>query len=416
MPIGASEIPDLRLKRLRKLVTRFMNPPGLVLANLFGAPEKADSDTVEWESQIGNRGLTPFIPPGVPSPQVAPIGVTEHQAVAAFWAEKMYLDEAFLNNLRKAGTREGYEKARTRLARNMNMMTGRAERRREFMYAKMLAGGSLSYATKGGVMITLDYDIPTDQIVTLTTNYKWPAGTTKDILNDVMTAKIKVNNSCGSRVDYMLMTSEVLKYVAQDSTMQGLLKKNSFGDGSLFGKSAASVIGVRPEVLQNLFGIDNIVIYDDAYVVQAWLTAAVTADSTVNIYVDDISDIEAGMTVRFVDTSAGTYEEETIASVSPQAGYFTVATAPSTSYKAGADRIEITKKYLPTDKVIFFASKVEGQSIASFYQAPFGNDRHYGLYTDQWEEKDPEGVWIRVRNKGLPVLEQRDAVYVLDVA
>ena len=415
MPIGASDIPDLRLARLQKLVTRFMNPPHLILANLFGTPNKADSDVIKWESMIGNRGLTPFAAPGSPAQQVAPVGVTEHTAVAAFWKEKMYLDESFLNNLRKEGTTEQYEAARTKLAKNLGMMVGRAERRKEWMYAKMLSSGTFSYLTKGGVMTTVDYDIPSNQVVTLVTGDMWPSGSTKDILDDVMSAKIAVSDACGGTVDYMLMNSTVLRYIAADTTMRGLLQKSTFGEGDLFGKSG-SVIGVRPQVLGSLFGVDNIVVDDDTYVVSAWLTAAVTGSSTTDIYVDDISDFEAGMTVRFYDVSAKTYEDETISSVTPQGGYFTVASAPTASFRAGEDKVSVTRKYIPDDKCIFFASKVEGQPIANFLSSPFGNDRHYGVKTDQWEEKDPEGVWIRVQNKGLPVLEQRDAVYILDVA
>ena len=115
MPRGASDIPALRLVRLTKLITSFMTPPNLVVMNLFGS-QNAESDTIEWESITGNRGLTPFAAPGGKAHQTEPGGVAKHQAKAAFWKEKMYLDEVFLNNLRKAGTDNAYEAAATRLA------------------------------------------------------------------------------------------------------------------------------------------------------------------------------------------------------------------------------------------------------------------------------------------------------------
>jgi len=62
-----------------------------------------------------------------------------------------------------------------------------------------------------------------------------------------------------------------------------------------------------------------------------------------------------------------------------------------------------------------FASKVEGQPIAEHIQAPFGLGRHYGQFVDEKEEWDPEIQWIRVQDKGLPVLYQEDAVYTIDV-
>jgi hypothetical protein len=48
--------------------------------------------------------------------------------------------------------------------------------------------------------------------------------------------------------------------------------------------------------------------------------------------------------------------------------------------------------------------------------SPFGLDRAYGMKVDQETEWDPEGLWIRTQNKGLPVLYNRDAVYVMTVA
>jgi hypothetical protein len=75
----------------------------------------------------------------------------------------------------------------------------------------------------------------------------------------------------------------------------------------------------------------------------------------------------------------------------------------------------MTKKFLPTDKFVMFASTVEGQKIAEFMRAPFGLNRQYGLQVDTHEEWDPDGMWVRVQNKGLPVLYNKDATYVLTV-
>ena len=115
MPHSHADIPDLRLKRLTKLITRFTTAPSLVLTNLFGS-DNWDSDVIKWESQIGNRGLTPFVAPDSESPRVAPLGIAQHEAKTASWKEKMYLGESFLNNLRAPGTTATYLRTRTRLA------------------------------------------------------------------------------------------------------------------------------------------------------------------------------------------------------------------------------------------------------------------------------------------------------------
>lgn len=407
MPKGASDIADLKLVRLQKLIETFQTSPNLKLLGLFGQ-FNAVSDKIEWESQVGTRGLTPFVAPTAPAPQLAPLGVAQHSAFAAFWKEKMYMDEVFLNNLREPGTTATYMTAQRRLAREMNRMRNRSDRRREWMVAKMLTGGSFTYSGANGVKLSVDYGVPTAQLVTLAASRKWSTGASRNIVEDIMDAKLTLSNNVGATIDYAMFTSEILKYMVLDSSLQTLLSKSNFGQGDLFARPV--------QVLGNLLDIPNMVLYDEQFQLKAWLTAAVTADSTTTVYVDDATDFEVGDTLRFNDVSASTYEEETISAVDVDAGTITVSTAPSTSYKASEDNVTATKKFVPTTKFCMFASSVEGERIAEFMNAPFGLNRQYGMKVDQDEEWDPEGLWIRTQNKGLPVLYNRDAVYTLTVA
>jgi len=386
----------------------------MVLSNLFG-DSNADSSTIKWESQNGNRGMTPFTAPGSPSPETAPQGVAAHSAEAAEWREKIQYDEEFLNNLRKEGTESQYLAAKQRLARDMKSLRGRCDRRKEWMFAKMLENGSFSYSQKGGVKTSVDYDIPSDHTSTLTTDYKWEAGTSRDILKDIMDAKITISKDCNGIVDYAICNSTVLKFMALDDSIQTLLQKTSFGAGDLFKKAGGKIIGVNAPVLGSLLDIKNLVVYDERYVVKAWLTAVVTGASTTAVSVDDVTDFEAGGTLRFHDASAGTYEDETIASIQVESGTVTVSSAPTASFKAAEDYVTMTRSFIPDDKFVMFASQVDGQKIAEFKQAPFGLARKFGMETDVWDNKDPELTYIRVWNKGLPILYQRDALFVYDV-
>lgn len=407
MPKGASDIADLKLVRLQKLIEQFQTAPNLRLMSLFGS-FAAESDKIEWESQVGTRGMTPFVAPTAPAPQIAPLGVAKHSAFAAFWKEKMYMDEVFLNNLRQPGTDSTYMTSQRRLAKELGRLRNRSDRRREWMFAKMLTAGSFTYSGVNGVKLSVDYGIPSAQLVTLSATQKWSTGTARNIVSDIMDANITMSNNIGGIVDYALFTSEVLKYMVLDPSIQTLLSKSTFGQGDLF---------TRPvEVLGSLLGISNMIQYDEAFQLKAWLTAAVTGSSTVSLSVDDATDIEVGDTIRLNDTSAGTYEEETCSAVDVDAGTVTISTAPTASFKAGEDTITVTKKFIPTTKFCMFASNVEGGPIAEFMDAPFGLDRHRGMKVDQEMEWDPEGLWIRTQNKGLPVLYNRDAVYNLTVA
>jgi len=415
MPRGQSDIPELRIDVLQKFITKFTTPPNLILMNMFPSMD-SPSSSIKWESQEGQRGMAPFVPPGSPAPQTAPIGLAKHEAEAAYWKEKMYFDEEFLNNLRKEGTENEYLASKQRLAREMASLTYRSMRRKEWMFSKMLFAGSMSYAVATGTKISVDYSIAADHKVALATNYKWPAGTTKDIIGDIIDGKKKISDDCGGTVDMAICNSTVLKYIARDSALVALLQKSAFGNGDLFSGNKNSLIGVNPNVLSSLLDIKNLVIYDEKYEVRSWLTSAVTGGSTTAIVVEDISDFEVGDTLRFVDVSAGTYEDEIISAVATETNTITVTSAPAASFKAGEDYVFTRKGFIKDDQFVMMASTVENRPIAEYMRAPFGLNRQYGMKADQHEVWDPEGVYIRVQDKGLPVLYQRDAVYILDVA
>lgn len=406
MPRGASDIPDLRLVRLQKLITSFTTPPNLLLSNLFGS-DNAESDTIEWESIIGNRGLTPFAAPGGKAHTVEPSGVAKHTAKAAFWKEKMYLDEVFLNNLRQPGTIATYQTAKSRLARELGMMRNRCDRRLEWMWSQMFTAGSITYSDMKGLQVYVNYSLPSANSVSLAANRHWDTGTSRNILEDIMDAKIYLSKSCGARINYAMFTSEILKLMVLDTSIQTLLQKSAYGQGDLFARPLT--------VLGSLLDIDSMVLYDEQFQLTAWITAAVTGGSSTTIYVDNASDFEAAATLKFHDVSAGTDESETISSVDVNAGTITVSTAPTASFRAGEDKVTMTKRFLSESKFTMFASTVDGVPIAEHMKAPFGLDRHYGIKVDDKDEWDPEGKWVRVQNKGLPVLYNRDAIYILTV-
>jgi hypothetical protein len=403
---GKGEIADLRLENLQKLITSFTSAPNLVLMNMFSS-SNADSDVIKWESQIGNRGLTPFAAPNAPAQVVAPSGIAAHSAVAAYWKEKIPFDEVFLNNLRKPGTEATYETAQARLARETQMLRNRCDRRKEWMFAQMLTAGSFSYAAPKGVKITVDYGLPTAHVVSLAASRYWNTGSQRNILEDIMDGKLLLGNDTGAVVNTAITTTEILNILILDPTIQTLLAKSNFGQGDLF---------VRPvQVLKALLGFENFIVYDEQFEVSAWLTAVVTGSFTTTISVDEATDFVVGGTLRFHDISAGTYEDETISAVDPEAGTVTVSSAPTASFKAIEDKVTMQKKFMGTSAFVMMASSVEGNKVAEYFGAPFGLNRTWGMQVDTHEEWDPDVMWVRVQNKGLPVLYNRDAVYILTV-
>ena len=413
MPRGSSDISILRLEVLQKFMETFMSPPNLILMNIFGS-SASPSSTVKWESQRGGRGMTPFVPPGAPAPTTAPHGIAEHNAEAAYWKEKMHFDEEFLNNMRQPGNEAVHQSAAATLARELALLSNRSNRRKEWMFAQMLFSGSFDYSVKGGYKATVDYALPTDHVVTLSSAYSWDGGGSVNILGDIQDGKRKISDDCGGLVDLAICNSSVLKLLANDSTMRAILQKNAFGDGGLYKGNLHNVIGVNPKVLGALLDIPNFVIYDEMYEIRGWITSAVSIGQS-HIEVDDVSDFAVGEKVRFHNMRTKTVEDRYIAAITTETNMIQLSQGVTSAYRASTDYITMGKAFIPDDKFVMMATKVDGQPIAEYKEAPFGLARHYGQFTDKHEEWDPEGVYIRVQDKGIPVLYQRDAMYILDV-
>ena len=405
---GSAGIPALQLEVLNKLITKFDRAPNMFFSGLF-ASTPYESDTIKWEIEYGSAGMTPFVAPGSVAPAIGLDGIGEASAKAAFYKEKMHFDEVFLNNIRQPGTWATYQTAERKLARGSLKLRNRIDRRTEWMMAQMLTVGSLTYTHTGGVKFTISYGIPANHKVTITGNNVWCTGSTRDPLSDILDAKMLLADDAGVVPDICICNSDLLKCLIVDTKIQALLGKSAFGNGDLF-TNPTNVIGT-------LLGVAPLRVYDELYEVTGWLTGAVTGGATTAIPVDDATDFEAGGTLRFIDTSENnSYEDETIASVQYAANTVTVSTAPTASFKANEDKVVMRKKFIADDKFILMSSKSgDNQPVAEFMQAPYGVDRRWGLYADTKNLWDPEGIILRVQNKGLPVYYHPDTVVILSV-
>jgi hypothetical protein len=192
--------------------------------------------------------------------------------------------------------------------------------------------------------------------------------------------------------------------------LQELLKKSTFGEGDLFRNPNG--------VLKEILGIaGQLSLYDETFDLSSWLSQDLAATAT-DIYVENALDFENNSKLRIWNTTESTsiYEDLVISSVDAANDKIVVATGPTKSYKAGQSRVVMKKKYLDTGTISMFRTSIDGEPIAEFMNAPFGNSRQWGQKEDRKEEWDPEGVWLRVQNKGLPVLYQPQAVMTCKAA
>lgn len=405
----------MRLAVLRKLVSKFQRPPKLMFVNMF--PDfRAESDTIEWESQTGGRRMVQFKGPGQVTPRGYIGGVKPHSARAAFWGEKLYFDEEFLNNLRKPGTENVHQTAKATLAREMLNLTNRAFRRKEWMFSRMLVDGGFTYKAKDNRVTSVDYALPATHIVTNDADHSWNGGAQKNIIDDHITAVGTIQDDCAGSSIVAIMNRNTFKYIAQDSAMVALLQQSGFAKGDLYGGKVHPVIAANPQIAATLLPVDEISVYDEVFEVEAQLTAAVTGGVTTEIYVDNASDMEVGARLKLVDVSEdNSFEYVTISAVDEASGMVTVGVAPTGSYKAGEDIATMVQFYIPDDYVVFLARSVDDGPVCEYMAAPYGNERIWGLNVDSWPTREPDGVYVRIQDKGLPVLYHRDAVYILKV-
>jgi len=413
MPYSPVDIPELRLEVLEKFIDKMPQPPELVVTQMFPST-KAESATIKWESVTGNRGLAPFIAPGSPSHVIAPSGIAKHSASAAFISEKIPFTEEWLNNMKKAGTLQQYEAAKAIMAREYSKLVNRNKRRKEWMMVKMLCEGAFDYSEESGTKLAVDYQIPDSHKVTLIGNDRW-GESTADILGNIMDAKTTIKDATNGNIDFMMINTSVLKLLAKDPQITALLRKDAFGDGSLYGGNVDKLVGVNVNVLAGLLDIPSIIINDEAYDVRAYLTSPVIGGSTTVISVDNPVDYIVGANITLYNSTTGANEVATIASIQIEAGTITLSAAPTNSYRAGLDYVVMVRRFVPDNRAVFAVKSIEGVSIAEWKDAPFGIPRGYGLTPKAWMDTDPDVAWVRTQNKGLPILYHRDAIYQLQV-
>lgn len=412
---GSAGIPILHNVVLNKLIDKTPPPPSMKFSNMFPATEY-DSDEIKWEIVYGSGGMTPFVAPGMSAPSVGLDGISQSGATAAYYKEKTFLDENILNNLREPGSYQTYYRGEALVARQVKKLLNRCQRRREWMLAKMLTASAFTYQVKGGAKFTIQYPVLPQNQVTLSGTARWTqTGATP--ISDIFDAKRILADQYGIAPNRVLMNSTTLRTMLFNSNLNTVMARQQFGEGDLY---------TNPEkALPLILGLGALDIYDEFYETPAWIMQPVVGGTTTQIYVDDASDFEIGGKIRLVSTLTPFKWEEsnTVANLMMITGVdkinqiVTISTAPVNSYRGGgADKIIMRRKYVPDNLVLLYADNIDGQPIAEFFEAPFGLNRNWGRFADTEEGWDPDGLWLRIQDKGLPVLYFPEAIYQLQVA
>lgn len=396
----------LRFETLTGVIKKLPIAPDNMFLNLFGVDQE-ESDTIRWGAEYGSIGMTPFAAPGAPAPVTTDdTFYGEGSARAAFFKEKRYFDEQFLNNLQDPMDPFKRKKAEQVLAENLQKMNYRIDRRREWMIAQMLFRGGFSYSQEKGIRLSVDYGIPATHKLTLAGQDVWGTGTTRNPVEDIFDMKKLLSDDAGVSPEYTITTTEVVKMLMFDTNVQELLKKSTFGEGNLFANPVP--------VLASLLGVGDLRVYDAKYEVRSYLAA--NASATTTFTVEDATDMEVGATLRIVDMSKNrSWEDLTVSNINFATNVVTTSGACTGSYKSGRDIVILKKNFVDTYSFMMFNTMSEGKKVAKIMEAPYGLPRRYGKFADSKFEWDPDGVWIRVQDKALPVLYNPETIVTMKV-
>jgi hypothetical protein len=416
MPKG-QVIPELQLSVLNKFIEKTPTPPSMVLSNMFPT-NNAPSDSLEWESRYGSAEMIPFVARGSRGPSIGLDGVGKHSAKAAYFTQTAFLGEEFLNNLRQPGTREQKMSGQTEIARLMNRLLYANDRRREWMYSKMLFDGSMSYTIKASsatpTFASVSWGIPTSHQVTLGATARWYGSSgevaDRDVFGDMFNLRNRLMDSLETELLDLnvFLNGRLIQSLIKDSGIRDLAQTQNI--------SEAQLVNNAPGALAQILGVGSIVPYNASYTITSHLAQAYTSGTT--IYVVDPTDFVVGGEVYItstVDRAAG--PRATITAVDTATGAITINTdltgATGVPFKS---QLAMRQWFLDPRKVVAVVPSVDGQPIAELMQAPYGNDGGYGKRMRTKMEEYPDGIHLISEDLCMPVCYFPAAVYQLTVS
>jgi len=403
---GSEGIPSLKVVTMNKLISKFPKAPNLFFSNLFPT-QNYPTDEIKWEVEYGSTGMTPFVAPGATAPVVGVDGYGEASAKAAFLKEKAYIDEEALNSLRAPGTAE-VESAERKIAKLQLKLYNRILRRKEWMWAQMFLNGGFSYTVAGGSRFNVNYGVPANHRITLTGNDAWNVEhVDSNPILDIMDGKeVLIDDGGGSGIEYAICNSTMIKRLMFKESFQNLLKKSAFGEGDLF-RNPTKVIG-------DLLGVGTISVYDEKYEIYGWPTITAPAGQAY-VYVDDASNFMVGATLRVYNMEKiNIYEDHKITDVDITAGKITLDSVLLRPIVVGQARVRMQKKFIADNQFGMFNTTVDGMKVAEMMQSPYGLPSRYGIFADKKDIWDPEGTWLRIQDKGLPVMYNPDSTFIIN--
>jgi len=374
----------------------------------YGEKDSPDA-IIKFEVIHGSSGMAPMIDRGSPSPVYKGGGASEVQVRGGVISEKIYITEEESN---ECLSNDPHKKriAEELILEKVEGLIRRNGMRKEWMGSQVyFNNGVVSYHDKRGTRFTVDFKIPTENMITLATNFKWATGTTRNPLKDVSYMQSTVKRSGGTVTKVFATTNTINEKIRDDANIRDLIKTSAF-------PMKNNLYTQTPECLSEFLGV-QLQPYDETFRLD--LTIMRIVDTT-NIIVDDATGLRVGTKcwlVRVDENEEEKVEAATIASVNTTTNNVEFTAAVSTSsYIANQDMLQCEVPFCPENRLVFVAEKVKGDPIMKWYNAPIGfGANRYGVQVESWDRREPDVIITRAQRNGIWALKYPKAIASLDI-
>lgn len=351
-----------------------------------------------------------------------------------YWRESILFDEEVLQRV-KDPSKPDQLWGEGLIGEALNVLDIRLNTLIEYLTARTIQEPSGYTVARAGVNVAYDHNLPgkyylknqntgktgftnAPWIASPNDNLRWSDLSNSKPLTDIREA-VKKMADYGFGVDKLYMTRTVAGYIEDNTTSSGI-RSLIVANPALAGQMITAELLIT--ALSGLKGL-QVVVDDRRYNEEFGLARPLAAAGTV-LYVSDVdaSSCAAGDIITLRDTSTGTEEELTVASISATAGTITSTAGCVAAFPVGT-RVTVSKKFLQDDRVIFKGKTNSRASYANWVSTPslikakdFKNPQP-GRYTwTTFNDRVPYWVEVGAGIHGGPMVYSGGGWLVLSIA
>lgn len=217
------------------------------------AENKVPGMDAEWDIQHNNRELSEFNVPGNEAHRKPASTYTNKLAKMMYIREKTPLSAPTIRMLRMPGGPKDKVAGEQRVRRELQDLDNFVTQRAEWAVWQMFGEGSITYNNNGQVF-SVDYEIPANNKVTVTTD--WSDFTNSDPASDIDALQRVISRTSGRMPTDMWITKTVNNYLVQNTKIRELLR-NQDGKRMLAENKITRLLDMDVHIYDNTYQVSG---------------------------------------------------------------------------------------------------------------------------------------------------------------